>query len=76
MVRCGYTLQGANAAEAVWLVLVLTALLAAARAAFVVPFSLLHNIWSADKLSSRDIVVVWWAGGRMVLLMVVKPCSC
>ncbi|WIA30258.1 hypothetical protein OEZ86_000348 [Tetradesmus obliquus] len=54
--------QGANAAEAVWLVLVLTALLAAARAAFVVPFSLLHNIWSADKLSSRDIVVVWWAG--------------
>jgi hypothetical protein len=53
----------------VWLVLVLTALLAAARAAFVVPFSLLHNIWSADKLSSRDIVVVWWAGAQVLLVL-------
>jgi hypothetical protein len=61
-----FLLQGANAAEALWLVLVLTALLAAARAAFVVPFSLLHNIWSADKLSSRDIVVVWWAGAQQL----------
>jgi NhaP-type Na+/H+ or K+/H+ antiporter len=43
-------------------VLLLTALLVVARAAFVVPFSLLHNMWSQDPLSSRDIVIVWWAG--------------
>lgn len=57
-------LQGANAAEALWLVLVLTALLVAARAAFVVPFSILHNMMSGSeqRLSARDIVVVWWAG--------------
>lgn len=57
-------LQGANAFEAVWLVLVLTVLLMAARAAFVVPFSLLHNCWSAptDRLNRRDVVIVWWAG--------------
>jgi NhaP-type Na+/H+ or K+/H+ antiporter len=56
--------QGANALEALWLVLVLTVLLVAARAAFVVPFSLLHNCWSApaDRLSRRDVVIVWWAG--------------
>jgi len=52
----------AYAAEALWLVLVLSALLAASRAAFVVPFSLLHNKWSAAKLSNRDIVIVWWSG--------------
>jgi len=62
-VRC-VLLQGANALEAVWLVVVLTVLLVVARAAFVVPFSLLHNCWSApaERLSRRDIVIVWWAG--------------
>lgn len=57
-------LQGANAVEVVWLVVVLTVLLVAARAAFVVPFALLHNCWSApaDRLSRRDVVIVWWAG--------------
>ena len=55
-------MQTAYAVEALWLVLVLSALLAASRAAFVVPFSLLHNKWSAAKLSNRDIVIVWWSG--------------
>eukprot|EP00879_Flechtneria_rotunda_P020154 GHRR01021195.1.p1 GENE.GHRR01021195.1~~GHRR01021195.1.p1 ORF type:complete len:511 (+),score=207.14 GHRR01021195.1:167-1699(+) len=54
--------KGANAAEVVWLMLLLTALLAAARAAFVIPFSIIHNIWSHEKLRTREIVVVWWAG--------------
>ncbi|KAF8069528.1 NHX2 [Scenedesmus sp. PABB004] len=56
--------KGANAAEALWLVAVLTAVLAAARAAFVLPFSFVHNRWAApgDRLSSREVVVVWWAG--------------
>jgi hypothetical protein len=57
-------LQGANAVEALWLVVVLTVLLVVARAVFVIPFSLLHNCWSApaDRLSRRDVVIVWWAG--------------
>lgn len=57
-------LQGANAVEAVWLVVVLTVLLVVARAAFVVPFSLLHNFWSApaERLRRRDVIIVWWAG--------------
>lgn len=57
-------LQGANAIEAVWLVVVLTVLLVTARAAFVIPFSLLHNCWSApaERLTRRDVVIVWWAG--------------
>jgi NhaP-type Na+/H+ or K+/H+ antiporter len=59
---CSCAVQTAYAAEALWLVLVLSALLAASRAAFVVPFSLLHNKWSAAKLSNRDIVIVWWSG--------------
>lgn len=56
--------QSANAMEVVWLMVVLTVLLVVARAAFVVPFSLLHNCWSApaDRLSRRDVVIVWWAG--------------
>lgn len=56
--------QGANAIEAVWLVVVLTVLLVTARAAFVIPFSLLHNCWSApaERLTRRDVVIVWWAG--------------
>lgn len=54
--------QNAYTVEAIWLVLLLSALLACARAAFVVPFSLLHNIWSSEKLTSRDIVIVWWSG--------------
>lgn len=61
---CVLQSQGANAVEAVWLVVVLTVLLVAARAAFVIPFSLLHNLWSApaDRLTRRDVVIVWWAG--------------
>jgi lysylphosphatidylglycerol synthetase-like protein (DUF2156 family) len=61
---CCCLLQGANAIEAVWLVVVLTVLLVTARAAFVIPFSLLHNCWSApaDRLTRRDVVIVWWAG--------------
>lgn len=46
--------------ESIWLVMVLSVLLVVARAVFVVPFSILHNLMPhADKLSRRDVIIVW-----------------
>lgn len=55
-------LQASHALEALWLVVVLVALLAASRAAFVVPFVAAHNAWAPTRLSNRDTVIIWWAG--------------
>ncbi|KAI8467124.1 MAG: putative sodium/hydrogen exchanger, partial [Monoraphidium minutum] len=55
--------KSAHLLEALWLVLVLSALLLLARAAIVVPFSWAHNLMPhADRLSARDVVIVWWSG--------------
>ena len=54
--------KSAHAGRALWLVLLLAPLLAGARALFVVPFCLLHNGWARERLSGRDVVVIWWAG--------------
>jgi hypothetical protein len=55
--------QAAYLIESVWLVLVLSALLLIARAAFVIPFSVVHNLMPhAEKLSRRDVVIIWWSG--------------
>lgn len=48
--------------ELVWLFVTLLVLLLFGRALYVVPFALLHNMWSPEQLSPRDIVVVWWGG--------------
>eukprot|EP00884_Botryococcus_braunii_P015756 jgi/Botrbrau1/2864/Bobra.0036s0009.1 len=48
--------------ETLWLVVLLTLLTMMGRAAFVFPFSLLHNCWSREKLSWKEMVVIWWAG--------------
>lgn len=45
----------------------LLVLLLVGRALYVVPLALLHNVWSPEQLSARDIVVVWCA--------VFSPCS-
>lgn len=41
--------------------MVLSVLLLVARAAIVVPFSLVHNMMPhSEKLTRRDIIIVWW----------------
>ncbi|KIY98381.1 hypothetical protein MNEG_9582 [Monoraphidium neglectum] len=43
--------------------MVLSVLLLVARAAIVVPFSLVHNMMPhSEKLTRRDIIIVWWSG--------------
>ena len=53
--------QNTYPSELVWLFVTLLVLLLVGRALYVVPFALVHNFWSAEQLSARDIVVVWWA---------------
>ncbi len=51
-----------------WLFVTLLVLLLLGRVLYVVPFALLHNMWSPEQLSPRDIVVIWCVSGRF------KPC--
>ena len=51
--------QNTYPSELVWLFVTLLVLLLAGRALYVVPFALIHNAWSPEQLSARDIVVVW-----------------
>lgn len=55
-------LQNTNIWDLLWMFWIIIILLLVSRAAFVIPISLLHNRASAHKLSTREIVVVWWAG--------------
>lgn len=59
------SLQRVYATEVIWLTLVLTVLLPATRALFVVPFSFAHNMWSKERLSSKV--------GRRCVQLCVKP---
>ncbi len=54
--------QSAYAVQVLWLSLVLTVLLPLARAASLIPFALLHNVWSFERLSSRDVIIIWFSG--------------
>lgn len=54
-------MQNTYPSELVWLFVTLLVLLLFGRALYVVPFALLHNMWSPEQLSPRDIVVVWCA---------------
>jgi NhaP-type Na+/H+ or K+/H+ antiporter len=56
--------QSAYLIESIWLVLVLSVLLLVARAAFVVPFSLVHNMMPhAERFTRRDVIIIWRARG-------------
>ncbi|KAK9803320.1 hypothetical protein WJX73_001939 [Symbiochloris irregularis] len=48
--------------EMSWLFVVLLLLMGVGRAVFVFPLTLLHNWWSSDQLSTKDAIVIWWAG--------------
>lgn len=41
--------------------LLLTLLTMMGRAAFVFPFSLLHNCWAREKLTVKEMVVIWYS---------------
>lgn len=43
--------------------MVLLVLLMVGRALYVVPACWLHNLWSAEKVSVRDVVIIWCAAG-------------
>ena len=51
--------QNTYPSELVWLFVTLLVLLLFGRALYVVPFALLHNMWSPEQLAPRDIVVIW-----------------
>lgn len=53
-------MQNTYLGEALWLFFVLLVLLMLGRAAFVFPISLLHNLWSREKLAKREMVVIWY----------------
>lgn len=53
-------MQNTYLGEALWLFFVLLVLLMLGRAAFVFPISVLHNLWSREKLAKREMVVIWY----------------
>jgi hypothetical protein len=44
-----------------WLVAVLLSLLVVGRALYVFPLAMLHNWWSRERLSLKDMIIVWCA---------------
>jgi hypothetical protein len=57
--RGGLGLQNTYFAETLWLFVVLTMLTMLGRAAFVFPLSFLHNVWSREKLTVKEMIVIW-----------------
>ena len=55
----GLCLQNTYLFEAMWLFCVLLVLLLLGRAAFIFPISLLHNVWSREKLGLKEMVIIW-----------------
>ena len=53
-------LQNTKPVELAWLFCVLLLLMVLGRAAFVFPLSFVHNWWAKDRLSVREMVVIWW----------------
>lgn len=51
--------QNTYFSELIWLFVVLLVLLLVGRALYVVPACWLHNLWSAEKVSVRDVVIIW-----------------
>lgn len=42
-----------------WLFCVLLLLMVLGRAAFVFPLSFVHNWWAKDKLSFKEMIIIW-----------------
>ena len=54
-------LQNTYFGETVWLFCVLLLLTMLGRAAFVFPFSFLHNWWArSEQLTVKEMIVIWW----------------
>ena len=54
-------LQNTMVGDLVWLFCVLLVLTLVGRAAFVFPLSLLHNWYASERLSFKEMVVIWCA---------------
>ena len=72
--------QNTYFSELVWLFVVLLVLLMVGRALYVVPACWLHNVWSSEKVSVRDVVIIWcapegggWKGEMMKPLCGLSP---
>jgi hypothetical protein len=52
--------QNAYGWEIAWLFCVLLLLMVLGRAAFVFPLSFVHNWWAKDKLSFKEMIIIWW----------------
>ena len=52
-------LQNTKPIELTWLFCVLLLLMVLGRAAFVFPLSFLHNWWSKEQLSVKEMVIIW-----------------
>lgn len=64
---CG-ALQNTYFGETVWLFCVLLLLTMLGRAAFVFPFSMLHNLCSREQLTWKEMVVIWCGCANPFLL--------
>ena len=53
--------QNTNIGDMVWLFCVLLLLTMLGRAAFVFPFGFLHNACSRERLSLKEMIVIWCA---------------
>ncbi len=53
--------QNTYYSELLWLLVTLLVLLLVGRALYVVPACWLHNLWSSEKVSVRDVVIIWCA---------------
>ena len=53
----------------------LLVLLLVGRALYVVPACWLHNLWSSEKVSVRDVVIIWCAPSLTLSLLTTLPQS-
>ncbi len=56
-----YGAQNTYYSELLWLFVTILVLLLVGRALYVVPACWLHNLWSSEKVSVRDVVIIWCA---------------
>lgn len=54
--------QNTAKGQVAWMFWILILLLLVSRAIFVIPVTLAHNRYNDQKLSMRDMGVIWWAG--------------
>ena len=70
---CPGLLQNTYFGETVWLFCVLLLLTMLGRAAFVFPFSVLHNWCSREQLSLKEMIVIWCAHLPTALTSAITP---